>query len=114
MFATPNALTSQSLGFKLEPNPHLYKGNDLQSQQSKDRSVKSPIDKLIEKANSQKNGILQKMERNNKLTQDQIVDELANIELSDEEEGDGRSVAQEVDYSNRKRAMREIKKANYD
>jgi hypothetical protein len=31
LFATPNALTSQSLGFKLEPNPHLYKGNDKQS-----------------------------------------------------------------------------------
>ena len=54
------------------------------------------------------------MNRNNKLTQDQIVDELANIELSDDEEGDGRSIAQEVDYSNRKRAMKEIKKANYD
>lgn len=43
------------------------------------------------------------------------MDELANIELSDDEgEGDGRSVAQEVDYSNRKRAMKEIKKANFD
>ena len=40
---------------------------------------------------------------------------MANIELSDEEdEADGRSVAQEVDYSNRKRAMKEIKKANFD
>lgn len=69
------------------------------------------MEKLLNKAKLQKNGIMGKIK--DLKTQEQIVNELANVELSDDEV-EGRSVCQEIDYSNKKRAMKEIKLANYD
>ena len=48
------------------------------------------------------------------LTKENIVSQLAKGDQSSEDELEGRSVHQEIDYSDKKRAMKEIKKANYD
>ena len=61
--------------------------------------IKSPVDKLLDKASNQKKQLLDNIKRNGKITEEKIVDALANIEISDDEE-EGRSVTQEVDYSN--------------
>ena len=48
------------------------------------------------------------------LTKENIVSQLAKVQDDSEDELEGRSVHQEVDYSNKKKAMKEIKRANYD
>lgn len=100
---TPNQLTAQSLGFKLEP---LKQANEQKFTDQRDTADRTPVEKLLNKAKLRKNGLFNKIK--DLKTQDQIVNELANVELSDDEL-EGRSVCQEVDYSDRKKAMKEIK-----
>ena len=69
----------------------------------------TPIQKLLDKSNETKNGILSSMQLNDKVTSSKIANKLAEMDESDDDEVDGRSVTQEIDYSNKKKAAEQIK-----
>lgn len=113
---TPSTLTAASLGFKLEPLKGSSKQAKVaQSAQKKDVETESQLERLLYGASvKQKEMIMKLKEGKGALTKEQIVMELAKGDLSSDDELEGRSVHQEVDYSNTKRAMKEIKKANLE